>query len=91
MLSQGVIEEVKHVGKPLGMGNSQPLLHFDHDDEECFEILKENNIAWVCYPQRILVPGEVEPMEPPILATVGCPPESHCWNEQPRADLNCRL
>ena len=90
MLSQGVIEEAEHVGKPLGVGSNQSRLHFDHGGEALFEILK-GNIEWTCYPQRVLVPGVAEPMKPPILAIAGYPPESHCRSTQHRVGLNCRF
>ena len=91
MLSQGVIEEAKHISKQLGMGSDQHRLHFDHGDVALFEILKGNVVNWASCPQRILVPGVAEPMKPPLLAFIGSPPESHCRNAEPRVDLNCRL
>ena len=40
MLSQGVIEEAKHMGDKLGVGSSQPRLHFDNSGEALLELLK---------------------------------------------------
>ena len=61
IIYQGVIEEAEHLGKQLGMGSSQPRLHFDHGDEALFEILKGKIVGWGCYPQHVLVPGVAEP------------------------------
>ena len=56
MLSQGVIEEAKHMGDNLGMGCSQPRLHFDNSDETLLGVLKENITEWCCNLQRVSVP-----------------------------------
>ena len=57
MLSQGVIEDAKHMRDKLGAGSSQPRLHFDNSDDTLLEVLKGNIIGRCCNPQRVLVPG----------------------------------
>ena len=55
--SKGVIEKAMGVGEQLGMGSSQPRLHFDRGDVVLFEVLKGSITEWAWHPQCILVPG----------------------------------
>ena len=50
VFSQGVIEEAKYIGDKLGVGSSQPQLHFDNNDEALLEVLKGDIIKWSCNP-----------------------------------------
>ena len=76
MLSQGVIEEAKHVGDKLIVGSSQPRLHFDKSDEALLEVLEGNIIERSCNPQCLLFPGKAEATPALFLAIIRPPLES---------------
>ena len=78
MLSQGMIGEAKHMGDKLGVGSSQPGLHFDNSGEALLEVLKEDIIERPCNPQRVLVHGIAKAIPAPFLAIVRSPCESRC-------------
>ena len=78
MLSQGVIQEAKHVGDKLGVSSSQPWLHFDNSDEALLEVLKGDIIERSCNSQCGLVPGIAKAIPALFLAIVRSPPESRC-------------
>ena len=78
MLSRGVIEEAKHMGDKLGVGISQPRLHFDNSGEALLEILKGDIIERSRNSQCVLVPGMAEAIPALFLAIVRSPPETRC-------------
>lgn len=78
VLSQGVIEEAKHMGDKLGVGSSQPRLHFDNSGEALLEVLKGDIIERSRNSQCVLVPGIAEAIPALFLAIVRSPPESRC-------------
>ena len=43
-----MIEEVNHMGDKLGVGSSQPRLHFGKSNEALLEVLKGNIIERSC-------------------------------------------
>ena len=57
MLSQNVIEEAKHMSDKLGVGSSQPRLHFDNSDEALSEALKGDIIERSYNSQRVSSQG----------------------------------
>ena len=78
MVSQGVIEEAKHMDDKLGVGSSQPRLHFDNSGEALLEVLKGDIIEWSCNSQCLLVLEIVEAVPALFLAIVRSSPESRC-------------
>ena len=62
----------------LGVGSSQPRLHFDNSDEALLEVLKGNIIELSCNPQCVLVLGIAKAIPALFLAIVRSPPESRC-------------
>ena len=42
--SPKLIDEATHMGDTLGVGSSQPRLHFDNSDEALLEVLKRDII-----------------------------------------------
>ena len=78
MLSQGVIENAKHMGNKLGVGSSQPRLYFDNGDEALLEVLKGEINEWSCNFLCYLVLGTAEAIPTLLLAIVRSPPESRC-------------
>ena len=69
MLSQGVIEEAKHMGDKFSVDSSQSRLHFDNSGEALLEVLKGDIIERSRNSQCVLVL---------FLAIVRSPPESRC-------------
>ena len=78
MLSQGVIEDAKHMGDKLDVGSSQPRLYFDSSDEALLEVLKGDIIERSCNSQCVLVLGIAEAIPALFLAIVRSLPESRC-------------
>ena len=91
MPSQGVVEEAKNMRYNLGVGSSQPRLHFDNSDEALLNVLKGNIIERYCNYQNILVPGVAETIAAPFVAVVRSPAESPFRNAQSRVSLTCRF
>ena len=89
--SPRVIEKAKHVCDKLGVGSSQPRLHFDNNDEVLLEVLCGNIIEPSYIPQRFLFPVIEETISAPFLAVVRSPFESRRRNVQWRIGLNCRF
>lgn len=48
MRFQGVVEEVAHVDKQLGVGGCQPRVQFDNGGGALLEPLKGDVIMWYC-------------------------------------------
>ena len=78
MLSQGVIEEAKHMSDKLGVSSSQPRLHFDNIDEALLEVLKRDIIERSYNSRCVLVSGTAEAIPTLFLAIVRSSPESRC-------------
>ena len=78
MLSQGVIEEAKHMDEKLGVGSSQPRLHFDNSGEALLKVLKGDIIERPCNSLCGLVPGIAEVIPALFLAIARSPRESRC-------------
>ena len=91
MLSQGVIEKAEHMGDKLGVGSSQPRLHFGNNDTALLDVLKGDSIKWFCNPQCVLVPRVAEVIPVPFLAILRSPSESRCRHAWSRVGLNCRF
>ena len=66
------------MGDKLGVGSSQPRLHFDNSDEALLEVLKGDIIEQSCNSQCAVVSGIAEAIPALFLAIVRSSPESRC-------------
>ena len=64
------------MGDNLGVGRSQPRLHFDNSGEALLKVLKENIIERSCNSLFGLVPGIAKAIPALFLAIFRSPPES---------------
>lgn len=60
MRSQGVVEEVEHVDRHLGVGDCQPRLDIVSGGEALLELFKETSASGPAITKTTLVLGRVE-------------------------------